>query len=204
MHFWQLIAWFPPSPPNQLSANAKDLIGHVGHGLGEKEKKITSVYMLYVLSPSQRKENWLWLYLIKEFITTVSAPKLCEDWKFSSVEQCGDVSRLRCTEHKWEVVWVGCTDSKTRNPRSSPPPAAVWFALYLCGCTSLSITHESIPYSEWEELKHSLHLRHCDVSEAFMQMFKCEHRIGLQSMISALLTVTSSESPFWGLTRSVL
>lgn len=41
-------------------------------------------------------------------------------------------------------------------------------------CESLSITHESIPYFEWEELKHSLHLRHCDVSEAFMQMFKRE------------------------------
>lgn len=95
---------------------------------------------------------------------------------------------------------MGCTDRKTRNPRPSPPPPptppdAVWFSLYLCGCTSLSITHESIPYSEWEELKHSLHLRHCDVSEAFMQMFKSEHPIGLQSMILALLMVTSCEGP---------
>lgn len=92
---------------------------------------------------------------------------------------------------------MGCTDRKTRNPRPSPPPPpdAVWFALYLCGCTSLSIAHESIPYSEWEELKPCLHLRHCDVSEAFMQMFKREHPIGPQSMILALLTVTSCEGP---------
>lgn len=146
--------------------------------------------MLYVLSPSQGKENWLWLYLINEIITWVSAPKLCKNWKLSSVGQCGDVSRPFCTEHEWEVVWVGCTDSKTHNPSPSPPPDAVWWsALYLCGCTSLSITHESIPDSEWEELKHSLHLRHCDVSEAFMQMFKREHPIGLRSMILALLTV---------------
>ncbi len=92
---------------------------------------------------------------------------------------------------------MGRTDRKTHNPRPPPPtpPDAVWFSLYLCGRTSLSITHESIPYSEWEELKHSLHLRHCDVSEAFMQMFKREHPIGLLSMILALLTVTSCNNP---------
>ncbi len=177
-----------------------DLIGFVCCGYGEK---ITSVFMLYVLRRVWC--NWLWLYLINEFTTNVSALKLCKTE--NSPQLSSVVVYLSCfAQNKWEA-WVGRTDRKTHNPRPPPPPPtppdAVWFSLYLCDRTSLSITHESMPYTEWEELKHSLHLRHCDVSEAFMKMFKREHPIGLQSMILALLTVTSCNNPNWGLACSV-
>ncbi len=74
-------------------AHWTDLIGFVCCGYWEK---ITPVFMLYVLRRVWC--NWLWLYLINKFTTNVSALKLCKNWEFCSVDQCGGVFQLRCTE----------------------------------------------------------------------------------------------------------